>query len=87
MGSNDYLKLKPESATFLNLFLFTLSFNFVDIRTLADCPAGKERSYQSFGDRWIIVSSILLQKLLLAIANHLQTFKIIRGIILLNPMQ
>ncbi|KAA0064391.1 triacylglycerol lipase [Cucumis melo var. makuwa] len=87
MGSNDYLKLKPESATFLNLFLFTLSFNFVDIRTLADCPAGKERSYQSFGDRWIIVSSILLQKLLLAIANHLQTFKIIRAKIFGVPQE
>ena len=83
MGSNnvDYLTLKPESATLLDLFLFTLSFSYVDIRKLVKCPAGKERSYQSFGDRWIIVSSILLVKLLIAITKLFQTFKTMRGML------
>lgn len=74
-SSVDYLTLKTESASLLKLFLFTLSYKFVDIRKLVDCPPGKENSYTSFGDRWIIVSSILLQKFLLSIANHLKMFK------------
>lgn len=81
-SSVDYLTLKTESASLLKLFLFTLSYKFVDIRKLVDCPPGKENSYTSFGDRWIIVSSILLQKFLLSIANHLKMFKSMQGIYL-----
>lgn len=78
-GSNDYLILKPESATLLDLFLFILPFNFVDIRNLIDCPPAHQNSYKTFPFRWIIVSSILIQKLLLAIAKLLQIYDNIRG--------
>ncbi|XP_038897372.1 triacylglycerol lipase OBL1-like [Benincasa hispida] len=78
-SSVDYLTLKAESATLLNLFLFTLSYKFVDIRKLVDCPTGKEQSYTSFGDRWIIVSFILLEKILVAIANLLKMFNTMRA--------
>ncbi|XP_022152547.1 uncharacterized protein LOC111020243 [Momordica charantia] len=68
--ASDYLILKPEEATLLDLFLFVLPFGFKNLRKLVDCPPEKEESYNSFGNRWIIFFSILWQKILLAFLNQ-----------------
>ncbi|XP_022139747.1 uncharacterized protein LOC111010582 [Momordica charantia] len=77
--SSDYLILKPEEATLLHLFLFTLPFGYRKLRNLVDCPVAKENSYTTFGNRWVIFISILLQKFLLAIANLIKYCKSMRG--------
>ncbi|XP_022132652.1 uncharacterized protein LOC111005368 isoform X2 [Momordica charantia] len=77
--SDDYLILKPEEATLLDLFLFILPFGFRKIRKLVDCPAAKENSYRSIQSRLIIFVSILFQKLVLAISNLAKKFKLMRG--------
>ncbi|XP_022135571.1 uncharacterized protein LOC111007483 isoform X2 [Momordica charantia] len=77
--SNDYLILKPEEATLLDLFLFILPFGYLRLRKLVDCPEEKEESYKSFGNRWVIFISILSQKFLLAIANLLEKWEPMRG--------
>lgn len=68
--SKNYVILKPENANLLDLFLFLLPFGLRK-RKFIDCPIGKEDSYRSFTNRWLIFISMLLQIMFAAIATPL----------------
>ncbi|CAA0840966.1 alpha/beta-Hydrolases superfamily protein [Striga hermonthica] len=69
--SSDYMLLNPDEAGFLDLAKVLFSSN-LEKRKFVDCPDGAHEP--SFGRRWIIFVSVVVQKMLKMVAKPLAGF-------------